>query len=160
MSDPYASHLPVLKALTKLVPMRRVLEFGAGVHSTPFFLSLPQLEALWSVETDASWRERVITDDARHTVSPETPLLGDFDFIFIDDGQNAADREHTIRNVLASSHPVTAIHDAEVSEYRTAIRDLAEDNALICCLDTPHTAVVWSGENRSRELLDAMEATE
>lgn len=135
--------------------MRRVLEFGAGDHSTPFFLSLSDLEQLWSVETDPAWRARASSQDARHTVSEAVPPLDDFDFVFIDDGQNASDRELTIRNVLGAPHPIVAIHDAEVSEYRTAIRELATD-VVVCCLDTPHTAVVWSGENRSRELLKAL----
>lgn len=157
MADPYSTHVPVLRALVRLVRPRKVLEFGAGDYSTPFFLSL-DIERLWSVETDPTWRSRAQSDDARHRVSAETPSLSDYDLIFIDDGKNASDREHTIRNVLSTQHPVVAIHDAEVPEYRAAIHDLAPERAVFCAFDTPQTAVVWPEDsNRSGELVAVIE---
>lgn len=142
MSDPYASHIPVLKALSAQVPMRHVLEFGAGHHSTPFFLSLPQLQLLVSVETDAAWRQEVASEDPRHTVTENLfAFLGGFDFVFIDDGKNAEERLVTIRNVLTGRHPVVAIHDAEV--YADQINELSGGRVTVWDDVTPHTAVVW-----------------
>ena len=155
-ADPYASHLPVLRALVEMVKPRAVLEFGAGDYSTPFFLTL-DIESLWSVETDPAWAVRAQSNDTRHTVAAEAPSLSGFDLVFIDDGKNASDREHTIRNVLKEDHPVFVIHDAEVPEYRAAIHDLASERAVFCALAMPQTAVIWpKGTNRSNALLNAL----
>lgn len=35
--DPYSSHLPILKELFKIVPIKRVWEYGCGRFSTPLF---------------------------------------------------------------------------------------------------------------------------
>lgn len=166
MPDPYESHLPVLKALSTFLPMRRVLEFGAGDHSTSFFLSLPSLTELVSVETDDFWIQRIETDDTRHTVSTKRVSPEGFDFVFIDDGasefeivaQEAAQayRVETIRYVLSRSAPVVAIHDAEVGPYRETIRELATDPTFICVAE-PHTAICWpDGAKRNHELLEAL----
>lgn len=158
MPDPYASHLPVLRALASFVPMRRVLEFGAGRYSTPFFLSVA--DTLVSVESDATWRERVASEDPRHTVTDIAPSVSEFDFVFIDDGREEAERLVTIERVLGGPHPVVAIHDAEVASYGQAIRELAPERSVFVCVERPHTAVVWPpGEVRSRELLSAYEAS-
>lgn len=155
-ADPYASHIPILRALTKMLKPRAVLEFGAGDYSTSFFLSL-EIESLWSVETDPAWAARAQSNDTRHTVSTEVPSLHGYDLVFIDDGKNAADREHTIRNVLSDDHPVVVIHDAEVPEYRSAITDLAAERVIYCALATPQTAVIWAkGTDHSRAFLNAL----
>lgn len=156
MADPYASHLPVLRALVKLIEPSSVVEFGAGAYSTPFFLSLP-IERLWSVETDPAWATRAQSTDSRHTVSTTAPSLADYDLVFIDDGKTPSQREDTIRTVLSEPHPPVVIHDVEVPEYRDAIRDLALERSLFCALHTPQTAVVWpEGTNRSPEFLSAL----
>lgn len=134
--DRYASHLPVLKALCSDLKPRRVLEFGAGLHSTPYFLSLEGLERLVSVEADPHWLARVadVCADERLTLlSDNPPDPKDFDLVFIDDGKNAAEREETIRWVLGRPHPPVVIHDAEVLDYAHAISQ---------CSPLPATAVV------------------
>lgn len=129
--DEYASHLPVLEALSWIIPMRRVLEFGAGIYSTPFFLGLPGCRQLVSVETDSEWRERIKKKypDPRlrlRTTRPST--LTNFDLVFIDDGDEADQREKTIRWVLGRPHPPVVIHDSEVVRYREAIEELSPDH--------------------------------
>ena len=60
--DPYATHLPVLREIGAMRPIRRVLEFGAGMYSTPLFLdrtAYPDLEVLVSVEDDWEWLQRI-----------------------------------------------------------------------------------------------------
>src|SRR5579859_3848467 len=70
-AKPYTTHLPALLALRFLRPIRRVLELGAGEHSTLAFLDrecFPELETLLSFEQDPQWAERVKTlagSDAR-----------------------------------------------------------------------------------------------
>jgi len=143
--DEYASHLPILKSLSRLLPMTRVLEFGAGFHSTPFFLGLPNLERLVSVETDREWHTRIAGahDDERLQLRKKRPPdIGRFDLIFIDDGTEAVHREATIRWVLSRPHPPVVIHDAEVPQYLSAIDQLAENHVTFHKY-TPWTALAW-----------------
>lgn len=132
----YASHLPVLKALCADLKPRRVLEFGAGFHSTAFFLGLEGLEKLVSVEVDARWELRMrkeFPDERLKLVGHPPEKMEDFQLVFIDDGKNAAEREETIRWVLGRPHPPVVIHDAEVLDYALAISR---------CSPLPATAVV------------------
>lgn len=139
-SDPYASHLPVLQALPSAFSIERVLELGAGLHSTPAFLALPGLKHLTSVENDPQWAARVRSDDERHdvlvvegSIADNLPPLEDYDLVFIDDSTSAHERARTIRAVLSQPHPPVVIHDAEVPEYAAAIVE---------CGAGPATAVV------------------
>lgn len=140
MADPYASHLPVLRALLDTYPIRRVLEFGAGPYSTPLFLDSP-LGELVSVEPDPEWQEKVGTGDERHVVVPSHDGPLDFDLILIDDGTCEAERNETIRRVLPDKPPLVVVHDAEV--YRSTIFELARDRCLFISFLKPQTAIVW-----------------
>lgn len=134
----YATHLPVLAEVMDRECPARVLEYGAGDISTRFFLAFP-VEHLTSVEVDKDWRGRITTNDPRHTVLAEgQPDASDFGLIFIDDGQNAAERTETIRAVLLRPHPAVVIHDAEV--YADVIDDLATDYRIFPT--APDTAVI------------------
>lgn len=141
MPDDYASHLPVLRAMAKQLSLKQVLEFGAGLHSTPFFLSLKGLKRLVSVEDDPEWFDRIAEefDDKRLELTRSFALDGiqaaDFDLVFVDDGQDAAQRVKTLCWVLNQPHPPVVVHDAAVPEYAAVISELA---------DAPATAVVWS----------------
>lgn len=145
MSDPYASHLPTLNFVLALVKPKRVLELGAGLYSTPAFLECPTVERLLSIETDKEWAERVqderltlrLVDD---TVEALPKDLMAFDLVFIDNADNATDRNRAIRAVLERPYPVTVIHDAEV--YGGTINELAENRMIFNNL-TPYTAVCW-----------------
>lgn len=144
--DPYDSHLPVLKALLSLIPMRNVLEFGSGAFSTPFFLGLSDLKKLVSVETDPRWYIRVETEhkgDKRFQIAKKRPQnLEGFDFVFVDDGENPAQRVETINWILGQDHPPVVIHDAEVPEYREAI-EASDSNHVTFQWATPWTELVW-----------------
>ncbi len=142
--DAYASHLPILRSLLTAIRPERVLEYGAGLYSTPAFLERPELRRLVSIEADPGWRKKVALhcDDERLALRPEpTADPSDFDFVFIDDGENATERETTIRAVLSGAHPVTVIHDAEVPEYLAAIHELSSVYSIYPTL--PETCVVW-----------------
>lgn len=156
-ADPYATHLPVLRALGRQFSIRRVLEFGAGLYSTGEFLnrgSFPHLEQLVSIEEDASWRHRLqhIIDDQRWdcpAVPPMDALLsgaGAFDLIFIDDGLKVSERVLTIRAVTAARLPcVVVIHDFEQMAYQQAA---VFDHEHIFTYAVPWTAVLWNGSHR------------
>lgn len=144
--DPYSTHLPILRRIVNSVRPKRVLEFGAGLHSTPLYFRDPQLWNVVCIEPDAGWRKRVgyAVDDSRlilrETAENVTP--SDFDLIFIDDGECAADRLKTIRFVLSNPHPPVVIHDADTPEYDAAIKELA--TMFTTYRTQPDTAVVWS----------------
>lgn len=141
--DDYASHLPVLQTLLCTLRPRRVLEFGAGDHSTPAILESSDVECLVSVEVDNEWREKVALacPDYRLTLIETRPRSVDtFDLILIDDGQHTHQREATIRIVLAHAHPLVVIHDADVPEYAAAIDELSSDYSVIPT--DPPTAIV------------------
>jgi predicted O-methyltransferase YrrM len=143
--DPYSSHLLLLRSLLRTARPERVLEFGAGLYSTPCFLERPELKRIVSVEADPEWRKKVAhhCDDSRLVLRPDKRVLPDaFDLIFIDDGGSAAERLDTIRFVLSQTHPTTVIHDAEVPEYAAAIKELAITYSIYDAT-LPATAVVW-----------------
>ena len=125
---------------------KTVLEFGAGLHSTPLFLEDPNLSRIVSVERDPDWRKKVALhcNDPRLVLRPDKNVIPEtFDFIFIDDGQDCEEREGTIRFVLSKRfHPPTVIHDADVPEYLQAIEELAINYSIFPT--DPETAVVWS----------------
>ena len=145
MDRDYGSHLPVLRTLLAQIQPHNVLEFGAGLHSTPEILRRDELVRLISVESDPGWRVKV----AEHCSDPRLILRSDlhvtpdfFDLIFIDNGTSIGERLTTIREILAGEHPVTVIHDADVTEYATAIKELAIYHTIVAT--DPPTAVVWS----------------
>jgi hypothetical protein len=159
MTDAYATHLPVLRALGRHLLIRRVLEFGAGWHSTPMFLnrsSYPALERLVSVEAYADWRaalgEKYGSDKRWHCVEAWDGSV-DYDLIFIDDGLSEAERVQTIRRVSAMmpTCPVV-IHDFERVAYQQAAVGLHAykfvDNSRL-----PQTAMLVSGSHRDFMLL-------
>ncbi len=133
MSDVYGSHMSVLRAVLNTHKPKRVLEYGAGLYSTPLFLSRPHVEQLVSVEPDADWRHRIrnANDDPRlHMLAAGDFKPSDFDLIFIDNGQDGAtplggERAQTIRDVLSKKHPIVVVHDAEFPAYATAIEEYA-----------------------------------
>jgi hypothetical protein len=143
VSDPYSTHLPVLKGLSEFVPMRKVLEFGAGNHSTAFFLKQPKLDFLVSVETNPDWMtaaKKIGDGDGRFKLLTDRPPVGGYDLIFVDDGQSNTERKETLRWVFGGDYGLVAVHDAE--EYEREIRDDAGFHFLFR-FETPSTALCW-----------------
>jgi len=133
----YATHIPILIGLARSRELRSVLEFGCGHYSTLTFLNasaFPHLERLQSVENDDTWAatiEEAAKGDPRWTLQLVNGEIADsvadldlesFDLILIDDSQNSTQRAATIRAVARKQpqHPLIAIHDFEVEEYREA----------------------------------------
>jgi predicted O-methyltransferase YrrM len=146
VSDPYGSHLPTLAYVLAKVQPKRVLELGMGRYSTPMFLYWPSVEWLHSLETDPEWAEE-FTDDKLlvslvDDVAENLPDLTAYDLVFIDDSDNATDRQRTIRAVLSKEHPVTVIHDADFPPYVQAMAEFVDDVWVIGD-EKPVTAVIW-----------------
>ena len=113
----WGSHAPALRAIARFMPIRSVIEFGAGLHSTGLFLCLkwfPLLESLVSFEHDEAWAAQARTNDPRHTllVMPTEQFAAKSagrkaDFVFLD---SAGDRGSLMPHCLTLA-PVFAIHD-------------------------------------------------
>lgn len=135
--EAYATHMPILAGLNRIVRPARVLELGSGLCSTPQFLDkavFPTLETLHSIEDNASWADKVedtIGRDPRCRLLrvPSVPAWAEnaditsYDLIFIDDSTAIADRTRTLKAVLAKASPKAAIvvHDFEVRSYQRAV---------------------------------------
>jgi predicted O-methyltransferase YrrM len=75
-TDPYASHIPVLKAVSRLVSKAEILEFGIGAYSTSLFLNdeFYPGSRLTSVDDDAGWIRKCQQRTPRHTAVACDPL--------------------------------------------------------------------------------------
>jgi hypothetical protein len=150
--------LPVLMGLSSLFTVRRVLELGAGRHSTSAFLDrylFPDLLVLHSLENDQSWLDEVTSEHAHDPRVQFTSVagamqsalsnlsLGEYDLIFVDDSKTIEERTQTID---AFTHqcpvgPLMVIHDFEQVPYQEA----ADRTMLRHVFDTylPATGVLW-----------------
>lgn len=161
-TNDYATHLPILIAMPDLAEIAEVVEFGAGVYSTPLFLDrniYRHLARLRSFETDATWAQRVTAaagGDPRLELSvvPGTmakaaaaaPLDG-ADLILIDDSLAEADRCRTIEAIARRApSAVVVIHDFEVPSYRRAAQGFRYAHRLACL--TPNVGVLWNAPKR------------
>lgn len=154
MSDPYESHVPVLRKLGHGI--KRVLEFGSGVHSTPLFLDkkfYPHLTSLLSLEHNSQWALKVrgkIGYDERldMRVVPE-PLedsvkdYSQFDMIFIDNSDAWENRVKTIEHVSKQDirNAIVVIHDMEHDFYQKAAESFP--HRVIDSKLTPWTGIFW-----------------
>ncbi len=123
------SHQPALRALARFMPIRSVIEFGAGVFSTHLFLdpeAFPDLASLVTLESEERWINEVTVDDDRHETI-HTPT-GNFaaatadmwaDFVFLDSAPMEA-RLKLIPHALSIA-PIFGIHDCQVAEVRVHI---------------------------------------
>src|ERR1051325_6955780 len=158
-SNPYATHIPVLVGLSKLLPFSRVAEFGCGQYSTLTFLNrqvFPHLEKLDSFETDSEWlakmEEQVGRDsrlDLRHvrgemSKKAETVEVDSYDLVFIDDSTSSEERAETIRMIASKRARLTVVivHDFEVKLYQQAAGLF--NNRFRCTVLNPNTGILWN----------------
>ena len=168
-ANPYTTHLPVLIFLGRLLPIKRVLELGCGEFSTPTFLDkqiFPDLVALSSFETDAEWRNKILTSpigtDERLSLSLVPGEMNSivseididsYDLVFIDDSLTADSRSMTIvaAALKKPQRAVFVIHDFEVSAYKKAADQFKQRFAITAF--NPNTGVVWNDANLNRDCL-------
>lgn len=140
----YSSHLPILKAVLRSTNPKRVLEYGAGEHSTAALLAHPSVETVVSYEPDNDWKAKIRAEHKGETrlrfTKSKDHCPVNFDLIFIDDGTKEAERLETIEHVLSQAHPTVVIHDADVPAYLDAIGRLSDDFSVFPT--NPDTAVV------------------
>lgn len=166
--DAYSTHIPVLVGLGRLLPFRRIIEFGGGMFSTPAFLDrsiFPFVETVDTFETDREWGARVrqlAGEDARfrlHLVDGEMANAVDAvrvqqgTLIFVDDSETAAARSATIRRVgsLGMRDSVVVIHDFEIREYRRAASSFIHHYRFRTV--NPNVGVLWNDRPLKRQSL-------
>jgi predicted O-methyltransferase YrrM len=168
-TDPYATHVPVLAGLARLMIVRRVLELGCGPFSTTTFLdrtAFPHLTSIDSYETSPDWVNWVrripgVGDDRRlhvHLADGEMARavrridFDAYDLVLVDDSTDMASRCRTIREVVKRAAPnaVIAIHDFEIREYRRSARGPHHSYAFTALV--PHTGVLSQGVLSRRQL--------
>ena len=167
MVDPYASHTTVLAAVARETPVRRVIEFGGGHHSTRLFLNrqvFPDLVELTTVETSPEWAARIRSGDKRHSLltvgraALTAGLCPQYDLVLVDDSDSMTARIETLRAVSGCRPSgLVVVHDFEHLEYREAITfdHVAESRRY-----TPWTAVAWNeGSRHGSERLHRIVAT-
>lgn len=151
MTDPYASHLPVLDLLLGTVRPVNVLELGAGKHSTLRLLSAPSVARVVSVEEDPAWwayvydlADRANRLDRLDLRDRRPPIVSPFDLVLIDNGRNVEERLGGIHYVLGTFAPaVVVIHDSDVAEYSKAIEEYRQFYDVVRIPTEPETAVLW-----------------
>jgi hypothetical protein len=153
----YATHLPVLIAIPKLMKVARVVEFGSGHFSTAVFLNqsiYPDVEELYVYENDPTWAKNIelrYGSDPRlrlihinGKVSTSVPSLkGLWELVFVDDSVSEEDRVATIKAVAKGRHPlsVIVIHDFERASYMEAASSVPY-RAVINTV-SPMTGILW-----------------
>ena len=123
-SDPYASHLSILRSLVAI----NVLEIGGGKYSTPHFLAQECVRELVTVESNCHWQEylRGMFKDSRWELRDTLPHdLTPFDLIFIDNGEdgNPQARVKAIKEIATATLREgvrVVIHDFENRMYQDA----------------------------------------
>lgn len=163
----FDSHLPVLGAIGATVPIRRVIEYGPGLASTPAWLDrkrFPHLERLQSYEDNYGWYARIqdeIPSDARWELTlirpgcfcyEAWPTEG-MDLAFVD--SSTADSRVALLVVLRGLVPLVVIHDYNTpSAYAKAAEHWP--NRWVYERVLPSTAVL-SDEPLPAALVEALE---
>jgi predicted O-methyltransferase YrrM len=157
--NPYATHLPVLIGMSRLLKIRRVIEFGCGQYSTLTFLdraAFPELVSVHSFENNAIWIERVKTltnSDPRINLIFVNKSISEavsnvhfqhYDLVFVDDSTTLEQRYATIYQVANRFFPsnVIIIHDFEIEAYREAVRHIP--NRFTMTAVNPNVGIAWS----------------
>lgn len=171
--NPFATHLPVLIGMSRLLQINRIIEFGCGRYSTLTFLDrsvFPDIETLHTYENDPAWINQIaelVRQDARvrfefvngsMSTSINNIQFENYDLIFIDDSLTSEDRAKTIRQVSQNCHSsnVVIIHDYEVRLYREASKIFP--NRFTFTALNPNTGIVWSEAPLKKSLLRKLDA--
>lgn len=153
------SHVPIITLLPLLLPIKRVLECGSGVISTPIFCDktiYPDMEQFDSLEngslnyanrTCAAMGDHLFIHKLHYTPGKMAEIINDYDInqydlILIDDSDSVEARSQTIFNITSRAHhPILLIHDFEQPSYHHAVQ--LDFQKFIFDDFEPHTGVFW-----------------
>jgi len=156
--NPYATHIPILIALSRFMRIRRILEFGSGTMSTSIFLNqevFPLVEQVVSYEHDKEWYNivksqaidsrlslRLVDNDIYKNV--KDIKIDDYDLIFVDDSTSASLRSKTISELTSRRSEISGvvvIHDFEQTSYRKASRSFKHKKRFRAL--NPEVGLLW-----------------
>lgn len=155
------SHAPVIVLMSLLLPIKRVLELGAGGISTSIFVNqtiYPAMERFDTydngpanyvktcrgiVATTGSAKYQLKYSKEKMVAMVSKTDVNSYDLILIDDSADVKLRAETISNVTEriKEGPVILIHDFEQLDYQGAVR--GEFNRFVFSSILPHTGVLW-----------------
>jgi predicted O-methyltransferase YrrM len=157
--DAYASHLCLLSELGGIRDgVKRVLELGSGIYSTPLFLNkefYPYVIEVVSIEHNPDWadivRAKCPDDRLKLIVVPEptetyleTLDLDSFDLIFVDNSDSFERRIKTIEYLgRVCTDSLVVFHDFQFEPYQESAMDFP--NKIIDKRSPTHTAIAWKG---------------
>jgi hypothetical protein len=158
--EPYATHIPILIAVTSIVCPENVVEFGAGVFSTLSFARrdlYPSIRRVVSYENDREWYLKLkdqieagsglelhYADGPMH-LAAQSADLSKAAMIFIDDSSVADIRSLTVDRVAARCNEgcVVVLHDSNLLPLRRATRNF-QHRIHVDALN-PQTSILWNG---------------
>lgn len=164
----FATHIPILIGIARILTIRHVLELGCGTYSTLTFLNraaFPDLIRLDSLETDIAWAEKLsaaTADEPRIRIQVvQDPIessmwvsrLGEYNLILVDHAFSCVTRAATISSLAKMSlgSALVVLHDYEMPQYRSASRGFPHRFEFAAF--TPATAVAWDHAPLSRSPL-------
>lgn len=151
----YATLIPVLVGISRVFDPRRVLEYGAGLYSTPLFLNravFPLVEELTSNEHDGEWIRKVQSeggvggDERLKWFYGENYLLPDnrYDLILID-AEEEQKKIRIIQDCGKFAHSPVVVHDTDHGPYAQTVRNSFEYFVRFDAFN-PYTTVAWNGQ--------------
>lgn len=128
----YATHIPILVGLgLSGIRFESILEYGAGLYSTPLFLNreaFPYVKEVTSCENNEEWVGRVVCEtsagnDDRLVWYKGFDEVADatYDLVFID-ADTEPHKIDLIQKTRETFPGVVVIHDSEVPSYQAEIR--------------------------------------
>ncbi len=152
-SNPYATHIPILIGFSRVLKIKRVLEYGGGNFSTRLFLNkevYPEVTGLTVCENDTAWLETVrgiVHNDGwpRATIlSGIDELPADkYDLVFID-ADTESHKLDLIKLAGKTRRNITVVHDSEHAPYAQAINNSFQRWFSFAAFN-PETAIAWNG---------------
>lgn len=148
--DPYSSHLPVFKHLFQLKKFSRILEFGLGFGSTPFFLENCDFLTSIEMQSENFYKKvyEVLKDDLKWdpklAIGPEKfhdcdISFESYDLVFVD---GHGDSRPEVINHFFGKCSTIVTHDYETSSYRWHLIQKPNDYKIFVCNENePYTAI-------------------
>ena len=157
------THLPILEQIFRIVPIKRVFEYGCGLYSTKFFVD--HCEYVESVEMQSQeWYEKIRTElpspklslkcmlGAVDAITYFDSLNKDFDLVFVDGHKHS--RENAINHAFNRS-PTIVVHDTgrrALRRHAASVRVPEGYTFKNICRYKPYTGVFSNNPYLMKEL--------
>lgn len=146
------SHIPLLRAISKFLNVKSVIEFGSGIYSLRTFLDkkyFPLLEKIYSYETNKDWINYIKStfDDCRL----ETTLINEYsdinriyvpgkaDIVFLD---GPSSQRNAIIEKRKNLSDVFILHDCDIPLHKEKLRKFRYKFVYSPPLGFRHTAIL------------------